>query len=222
MVEIIPAVLVGSLEEMRAKLARVRGVAGTVQIDLCDGFFVPTRTWPFNTSDKKSFDDMARGVTGLPYWEDFDFEIDLMVQSPEKVLPHWIKAGIARAVFHLESRHDVGELRRAADGIELGVALNIATPLARLDPYLDQVDYVQFMGIATIGKQGEPFDERVLETIRTFKSVHPDVVIQVDGAVDAVSAPQLIAAGATRLVSGSYIMNSDDPREAIASLDASH
>ena len=222
MVEIIPAVLVGSLEEMRAKLARVRGVAGTVQIDLCDGFFVPTRTWPFNTSDKKSFDDMARGVTGLPYWEDFDFEIDLMVQSPEKVVSQWVKAGIARAVFHLESRHDVGGLRRAADGIELGVALNIATPLARLDPYLDQVDYVQFMGIATIGKQGEPFDERVLETIRTFKSAHPDVVIQVDGAVDAVSAPQLIAAGATRLVSGSYIMNSDDPREAIASLDASH
>ncbi|MBI3573689.1 hypothetical protein HY090_01425 [Candidatus Kaiserbacteria bacterium] len=219
--EIIPAILPASLEELRTKLGIVRGIAKTVQIDLCDGFFVPARTWPFNKGDREQFERIAKGIEGFPLWQDFDFEIDFMLHNPEKMLGEWAQVGISRAVIHIESKHDFAACRRAAgDLVELGVALNNDTPLSRLDEYFGRIDYVQLMGIATIGKQGEPFDERVLLRIKELKKAHSNVTIQIDGSVNGDSAPRLVAAGADRLVSGSYILRSHNPRETVRELES--
>lgn len=217
--EVIPAIIPDSYDHLKSKLALVRGVSNMVQIDLTDGVFVLNRSWPFHPSDKRQFQEIVRGNLGLPFWEEFNFEIDLMVQQPEKILGDWVKAGIARAVFHLESRHDFSEIKRVAgDAVELGVAVQNKTALSRLEPYIADVDYVQVMGIETIGKQGEAFSENTLETVRAIHEKFPNVTIQIDGGVDGEVAPRLKEAGVARLVSGSFILRAEDPKAAIETL----
>ena len=71
------------------------------------------------------------------------------------------------------------------------------------------------MGIAKIGFQGEPFDERVLEKIKDFRDEYVDVTISVDGGVSLESAPRLVEAGVNRFVVGSALWQSNDFEEKI-------
>lgn len=216
MTEIIPAIIPESYDHLRSKLLLVKGLTKTIQIDITDGLFVVSRSWPMKKSDQRLFNEIVKGNEGLPYWEDFSFEIDLMTHKPEMYLEDWIRAGVERIIFHIESRHDFGEIKRIAKGnVELGVAIQNKTPIERLDSYIEAIDYVQVMGITTLGQQGEPFSADTLTTIRSIKAKYPSVTIQIDGGVNDMSAPQLIAAGADRLVSGSFILRSSDPRRAI-------
>jgi ribulose-phosphate 3-epimerase len=75
------------------------------------------------------------------------------------------------------------------------------------------------MGIAKIGYQGQPFDERVLEQINQIRLASPNLPISVDGGVDVTTEPLLKAAGATRLVSGSAVFGAEDIGDAISSLE---
>jgi ribulose-phosphate 3-epimerase len=99
--------------------------------------------------------------------------------------------------------------------VELGLAINTTTPISAIEPYLDRVEFIQCMGIARIGFQGEGFDERVVEHIRAIRALRPEMPISVDGAVNFETAKRLVEAGATRLVSGSAILKSNDVREAV-------
>lgn len=219
-VEVIPAILSPTLEEIRSHLLRVHGITRTVQIDVCDGFFVPFRTWPMHTNDKEIFERMVRGHEAFPYADDFDFEVDLMVHQPEKILSDWARLGATRAVFHLKARHSLDELKRTAheSGIELGVAIGPSTDVGRLESYLPHVEYVQVMGIEHIGQQGEPFSEKAISTVRAIREAYPSGTIQVDGGVSDTSHRALIEAGVDRLVSGSFIFNADDTRAALETL----
>ena len=96
------------------------------------------------------------------------------------------------------------------DSIEIGVSINPTTAVEELFPFINIIDFVQLMGIDTIGFQNQEFDEKVLEHIKTLKQKYPDLKISVDGGVNAVSAPLLVQAGADALVSGSAIFNSGD------------
>ena len=102
--------------------------------------------------------------------------------------------------------------------IELGLAINTTTSIDVLAPYCHRIDFVQCMGIARIGFQGEPFDERVLDQVRVARSTRPDMPISVDGAVNMETAKRLVETGATRLVSGSAILEADDFTQAIAEM----
>ena len=81
MIEIIPAILPKDYEDLKNKIALVRGVAPLVQIDICDGVFVPSKTWPFSTggADDFNFHRILNEEEGMPFWEDIDFELDLLV-----------------------------------------------------------------------------------------------------------------------------------------------
>lgn len=219
MTEVTPAIIPESLEDLKAKLGTLRGLASVIQIDITDGMFVLSRSWPMHTSDKKGFEALVRGREGLPFKGEFSFELDCMVHAPEKILPDWVRLGITRAVFHLKSRHDFSEIKRIAGGaVELGVAVDLEPPYEKLTSYLPDIDYVQVMGIETLGKQGEPSSPRALDVVQRIKNDFPNVIIQVDGGVDVESAPALVVAGATRLVSGSYILKAENPRAAIEAL----
>jgi len=221
MIEVIPSMPVQSFTELQTKLGIVRGLVKTAQIDICDGMFVTNRTWPMNPSDDAQFQRIVKGDEGLPYWEDFNFEVDLMLHNAEKVLKDWIHVGIVRALIHIETKHDFSACRAlASDKIELGAAISLGTPIERLDEYIPYVDVVQIMGIAKIGIQGQPFDSRVIDAIKEVKKRYPDVTIEVDGAVNADTAPQMVEAGATRLAPGSYVLRSENPKEAVKALES--
>lgn len=220
--EIIPAVLPATFEDLEGTLSRLRGIAPLVQIDVVDGIFAPNRTWPY--SDQSSFEPIATGEKGLPLWEEFEFEVDSMAARVEKSAMQWVSAGVSRIIIHVESQdasQAVAALQRergGALGLQVGLALSIETPLSALDAYADMFDYVQLMGIARIGFQGEALDERVYERIASLRAMHPDGTIQIDGGVKLENAPRLKDAGVNRLVAGSAILNAPDPRAAYRAL----
>jgi ribulose-phosphate 3-epimerase len=198
-----------------------------VQIDVMDGKFVKARSWPYFSGDQFSFNALLEESEGLPFWDSLDYEVDLMVSKPEEVIDDWITAGARRLIVHIESTDKMQDIvdsinKRFAfpeDGtprdIELGIALNVDTPISAITGYLEDIDFVQFMGIQTIGLQGQPFDERVLDKIREFHNAHPEIIISVDGGVNFETAPLLIEAGVKRLVSGSTIFDGDNIPNAI-------
>lgn len=220
MVEVIPAILAPTLSEVESSLALVRGIAKTVQLDVCDGTFVPARTWPMHEPDKSEFEAMVRGESHLPFSNEFSFEVDLMVVHPEEELPKWAALGVRRAVFHLDAPHDFEVLHTNAEktDIALGVAILPGTQVSRLESYMPYIAYVQVMGIEKVGAQGQPFSQAALATISELKAAYPDVTIQVDGGVSDISAPLLRAAGVDRLVSGSYVLHATDPKNAVETL----
>jgi len=210
MTEVIPAIIPQSFEDLEDKMNLVARYTKLVQIDVLDGKFVPARSWPYQ-KDHGTFQAILNEDEGMPLWESLDFEVDLMVKNPEQVINDWITAGASRVIVHIESTDKMDEIVKIIHKrVELGIALDIDTSTDTILPYLEDVDFVQFMGIAKIGFQGEKFDERVVDKIREFHNAHPEVVISVDGGVTLDSAPLLVGAGVRRLVSGSTIYDSAD------------
>jgi ribulose-phosphate 3-epimerase len=213
--DIVPALPAASWDELVHALEHVRGTAPWFQIDVCDGVFVPARSWPMYPADRAQFAKLVRGDEGLPFWQDFSFEVDLMVHHPERHLSAWISAGVSRAVIHLESNHDWALVKEAAgDTIELGLAIDLDPPLEKLAAYVPRVEYLQIMGIAQLGSQGRELDERVYGLLRTVRENFPDVTIQIDGGVTLENARALLDAGADRLAVGSKIVKADSPKDA--------
>lgn len=216
MIEIIPAIIPTSYEDLENKLSLVRGVVKTVQIDISDGKFSPNITFPFNYGDAGIFEKIKTEEEGLPFWKDFDFEVHLMTENPEKYALEWQSAGAFRLVVHAERLKDFESLRKdIAELTEIVVALNLDTDLEKIKPILHEISSVQLMSISKIGFQGEFFDERVLERICTLRRERPDLIISVDGGITLDNASQLIHAGANRLVVGSAIFGSDNILETI-------
>jgi ribulose-phosphate 3-epimerase len=216
---IIPAILAKDYTDLEEHLSCVRSLASWVQIDVCDGKFVPTESWPYW---KGQYDDFFQKILneeeGLPYWKDFDFEIDLMVENPQGVLQDWIVAGASRVIVHIESFRSEAPLSSfgslapdAPDAVEIGFAINIETPIESLAPFVEKIpnfSCIQCMGIKNVGYQGEAFDPRVLEKISALRKIYPESIISVDGGVSFETAPLLLQAGANRLISGSQIFGS--------------
>lgn len=229
MIEIIPAILPKNYEDMKNKIALVRGIVPIVQIDICDGIYVPSKSWPFTTGggNDDNFQKILREQEGMPFWEDIDFELDLMVADAVSNFDIYTKLSPKRIIFHLEAVGDLEEFKHFVEGmdvyirdaIQIGVAIKIATPIEKIFPLINYVDFVQCMGIDKIGYQGQEFDEKDLEHVKILKEKYPDLVISVDGGVDFEIAPELADAGATRLVVGSAIFKSENIRETISELE---
>jgi pentose-5-phosphate-3-epimerase len=201
MIEIIPAVLPKSFEGLEAGLARLHGVAPLVQIDL-----VQT--------------NVLEGQESIPFWEEFDFEADVMLPNPSSVVGGCIQAGASRIVVHAsakDAREALQLLQDTREGdfaVAVGIALAAHDMPEALKPFDGLYDYVQVMGIDHIGKQGEPPDPHHHEVmlIAQLRSLYPNLIIQVDGAA-AAHVAELVKAGANRLVVGSAILTADNPLE---------
>lgn len=210
MIEIIPAIMPRDYDHLEEMMSLFVNVVPLVQLDIMDGKFVPARTWPYPRDSH--FDALLTEEEGMPSWDSINFEADLMIKDPELWVSKWVTAGASRIIVHVESMRDFETIRAAVpEGlIELGLAISNETPHSAIEPYLDRIDFVQCMGIARIGFQGEPFDERVLEHVRSLRAMKPKMPISIDGSVNFDTARALVDAGATRLVSGSAILEADD------------
>ena len=208
-------------DDLVEKVSMFVGIVPFIQLDIMDGKFVPARTWPHIPGDT-FFKRIENEEQGMPEWESIDFEVDLMIANPEEWVPRWVAAGARRIIVHVESVKDFFAIREAVpcDVVELGVAINTTTPLSAIEPYLECIDFIQCMGIERIGFQGQAFDERVLDHIKKLRARLPEMPISVDGSVNFETAQSLVEAGATRLVSGSAILESDDVGNAIRGLQS--
>jgi len=228
MIEVIPAILPKNYEDLKNKISVVRGLVPVVQVDICDGIFVKSMTWPFIAPDKEKgitsteldqhFNDILNESEGMPFWEDIDFELDLMVFDAVENFDIYTKLGAKRILFHLEAVGDPESFKQFLEGIdmyirdtiEIGIAINPSTPIENIFPISGNIDFVQFMGNDTIGYQGVSLDEKVYEKIKILRGKYSDMPIGVDIGVNETTAPLLIKAGANKLVAGSAIFNADD------------
>jgi len=210
MIDIIPAILTESSEEL-VRLVHMMERAGVkrAHLDICDGIFVPTRTI-------KGYEQLPRLQT------DIIFDVHLMVQNPEEQCGHWCTVKSAdRFLLHVETVKDFATLCGHAKqcGKTIGVAINPETPMERLKAAKGAVNLVQFMTVHP-GRQGRPFVPEVLERVATFHAAHPDISIMLDGGISPQNARACAAAGASTLVSGSYVTRSTDMRQALEELHA--
>lgn len=213
---IVPAVIPTSFADIVSTLNRISSFTHEVQIDVVDGKFVPYTSWPY--CDGAHIADLAQ-IT-----KEYITEMDLMIMEPEQVFHEYVATGVRRIVVHLESVHDLTpilSLRKEHD-FKLGFSINNDTPLSTLTDVIDSADYVQLMGIAHIGVQGQPFDERVLTRVTELRKAYPALLISIDGSVNADTVGRLAHAGADRCVSGSAILKQEHPEEAFDSLVSLH
>lgn len=221
MIEIIPAVMPETFKELMSDVGRVRGLASWVQIDVMDGMFTNSISWPYAPGSRQ-FEKIVADEAGMPFWDEVNYEIDLMVNNPAVEAPKWLLASAGRLVLHNKSlmrgdgRAIMEEIK--SRGVEVVLAIRPSEPIEEIDQYVDLLDGVQCMGIEQVGFQGEPFEEGVLAQIAAIRAKYPDMPISVDGGVDNETAPLLVQAGATRLVSGSFIFTSEDAKASIVEL----
>ena len=221
MIEVIASVLpFKTYEELKNKIGVLRGIVSNIQIDFCDGIFVPSKTWPFFSDgfDDYDFQKIMREEQGLPFWDEFDFELDLMVAEAVENFDTYLKLGPKRIIFHLEAMKSLEDFRNFLEGIDLyirdniqiGIAFKPSQPFENVLPLISCVDFVQCMGNDKIGYGGVSLDEKVYDKIKLLREKYPDLPIEVDIGVNEETAPKLVKAGATKLITGSVLFNSYD------------
>ncbi len=212
MQRVIPALLPSSASALRSDLASLSFVH-EVQVDVVDGVYVPPVSWPYQPSgDPKEVTDALQ-----PY----SFEVDLMVADQVKAAQAWAAQGAQTIIFHVPGV-DVSTVVAFADAhpaVSVAVAATATTPVAEIVAFLPYIDMVQLMGIASIGAQGQPFDERTLERIAQLRAKSPEVLISIDGSMNEETIPRARAAGADRFAVGSALLTAPDRLEQYQKLE---
>lgn len=218
--QIVPAIIPQSFHDLQSKIDEVKDFAQTVQIDVLDGLYTPSKSWPYRTKDDPDFEKVKSGSEGLPGWQDLEFEIDLMIQNPEDSWRDWIQAGASRIIIHLESTEKIRDIidsfkeENISDNSflysQLGLAIKPATPVDELYPYLEEVDFIQLMGSDNIGHHGEVFDISVIDKIKDIKNRNPQMSISIDIGMNEKTITQVKEAGADKVAVGSALFESEN------------
>lgn len=216
-IPVVPAPMPTSRVEL-IEFTKVLRFSHELHVDLVDGVFARTQTWPFDTSN------INEEVLSIkPHTDAYTLEVDLMITNPIPLASQWIQAGADMLVFHIETvdlASFIDFIDHAPKSVSIGASFSGDTAVEAVFPYLEHADYVQVMGIHTIGAQGQPLDEAVFAKIEEIRSAFPHVMISIDGSVNQTTAPRLVKAGADRLIVGSAIVKQADPEAAYHSIFA--
>lgn len=182
-----------------------------IHLDIMDGLFVP------NISFGLPVVQAIRKATTKT------LDVHLMIEQPERYITAFADAGADVLTLHYEaSRHLHRAMQQIRDaGMKAGVVLNPHTPVDLLQDLLPYLDLVLLMSVNP-GFGGQKFIPQILDkTVRLKKMIEKrglEVLIEVDGGVNAETAAQLFDAGADALVAGSYVFGSEDPQKTIERL----
>lgn len=178
-----------------------------VHCDIMDGHFVPNIS--YGIPIVKAVRPATKKVV----------DCHLMIEHPELYVEAFAAAGADMITVHQEACvHLDRQVAQIHDlGCKAGVALNPATPVETLVDILHVVDMVLIMSVNP-GFGGQKFIPRALDKVRRLRALAPDLLIQVDGGVNAETGAKLVAAGADVLVAGSYVFGAEEPKKAIHSL----
>lgn len=208
MIKIIPSILATTKEDFEKLLRKVEPYVDRVHLDIGDGDFVSTKTI-------SGYEELIQMETKV------NFDVHLMVSRPEDQMFFWYKTKADRFLIHAETDHGHANLIEQihSNGRQVGLVLNPETQVDKIRTLIDDIDFIQFMTVYP-GFYGSEFEEGVANKILEFHGEYPNMPIFVDGGVNPSTILGLIAMGATTLVVGSYIVQSQDVGKAIEELKA--
>jgi ribulose-phosphate 3-epimerase len=225
MIEIIPTnTCPPDFAELSRRSQIISGFAKQVQLDVDDGVFAPEISWPYREGQWAEFEAMAVKEQILPQGDIMKYEAHLMVEEPMRIGELLARVGCTRILAHAEAFKDVQSVMdvfsmwRAAGASEVGLAVLLDTPLSPLQSFIEHCDVVQLMSIATLGRQGAPFEPRIIDRIQELHTTNPNLTIAVDGGVSPANIAELVHAGASRFGVGSAIMKAENPKAAYETL----
>ena len=201
MISVVPSILSADLTRLGEQVQEAAAAgADRLQVDVMDGHFVPNLTFgPGVVAAVK------RAAPGLAV------EAHLMVERPEQYVEMFAAAGADYILVQVESTYSlwrtVASIAKA--GARPGVVLNPATPSETLREIAPEVSLVNVMTVEP-GFGGQPFIDRSPDKIRRVREIAPGLEIEVDGGIDARTAPLAVEAGATLLVAGSSVFGHPD------------
>ena len=177
-----------------------------IHIDIMDGKFVPN-----NTLEKFDMNKISK-------YSDKNFDVHLMVENPIVYISSYITPLTDYISIHLESKGIDQSLKSIKEnGIKCGLAINPDTEIQKLYPFLEIIDMVIIMSVFP-GKGGQKFIENTYDKVETLRNHDKNIDISVDGGVGSSNSKTLISKGASTLVSGSYLMKSNNINNSIKNM----
>lgn len=211
---VIPAILTNSKQEFRAYLNSIQSVAQTIQIDVMDGEFVPSKSL------------MPREF----FYEEFgnlQVEIHIMANfNNTRDIIESLKSfkACTRIIVHQEICENLEQLRQLVNLIksinkEVAIALNPDTDIRDIGKVVKKIEGVQFMGVNP-GFYGSPLQTKVYDKVLEFKNRYTmyEGDIAWDGAVNMDNIKTIQELGVNRIAVGSAIFKSDNPAQAYRDL----
>jgi len=196
------------LVNLADELARIEPHADLLHVDVADGHFAPALLF---------FPDLVarmRPMTARP------IHVHLMVEDAILLaqIEQFAEAGADLISVHVENAAAGDEALRLLDhlGVAKGMVLRVETPVARIAPYLDRLDFVTLLGTA-IGVKGQGLDvragERLQQAAGLIAAADPDIVLAADGGIRETTVPLLRKSGAETVVMGSLAFGAGDLAE---------
>ena len=199
MVKVAPSLLSANFACLKDDIEKIEnGKADWLHYDVMDGHFVPNISFGYSI-----LKDVSK-VTNL------FLDVHLMISEPQKYVDEFIKSGANLIVFHIETMEN-----------KEGISIKPNTPVDAIQDYLSLLDVVLVMSVEP-GFGGQSFKEIALDKIKDLASRRKDnnynYLIEVDGGINESTGKQCKEAGVDVLVAGSYVFNSEDCSQRIASL----
>jgi ribulose-phosphate 3-epimerase len=203
-IKLAPSILAADFARLGEQVAEAeRSGADRIHVDVMDGHFVP------NLSMGAPIVESLRKVTRLP------LEAHLMISNPDLFVEEFAQAGTDTLLVHWEGNNDLSRTvqRIKALGKRVGVAINPATPAEVLEEIMPDIDQVLVMTVNP-GFGHQHFLHGTLPKVGRARAmierIKPGCELEVDGGVDATTAPLAVAAGADVLVAGSAIFGGSE------------